>query len=679
MRFAERTFRDVLGMFPTGIAVVTMRDTEGMLQGVTVSSFNSVSLNPPLVLFSLSRKLYSFKAFFEARAFAINFLREDQQDLSARFSRALSNKWDQVSYKDGATGPPVLLPALAVLECSSYAKYDGGDHVIMVGLVEHVETQEYSSPLVYFRGRYHKLIPALENPEIAGASLRSGDMDFMRTGNSHLESLRDGRKVYLLGEAVDDVTSHPAFRNATASAAHLYDFQCDLQNLERMTFRSPATGDAVSRAWELPTSYEELVRRREALTAWAETHAGFMGRSPDHVASCISGMYMGNEIFEAFDPKRAKALRDYYEYARDHDLFLTYVIINPQADRSKNPHEQKDAMLTAHMCDQDDQGIIVKGAKMLGTSSIMANEVLVTCIQPLAPGDEIYALSFVVPLNAKGLKLLSRKSYEMSSGSRFDYPLSNQFDENDAVLFFDEVRVPWERVFIAGNIAMCQKQFYLTPAHTYQNYQAQIRLEVKLRFLTGIGRMIASANGIENMPQVRETLGQLAAEAAMVEGLVRAMEVKGSQRGKYFIPDSHTLYAAQVLTQQLYPKVIHTLRDLAGGSLIMLPSGIRDLIEPEVADYTLRVQRSPALEPDQRIKFFKLAWDAVGSEFASRHTQYEMFYSGASFVTKAHSNRTYDWDRATRMVQRVLASYDLEEEKEKWRSTNSIKSFTNRT
>jgi 4-hydroxyphenylacetate 3-monooxygenase len=498
----------------------------------------------------------------------------------------------------------------------------------------------------------------------------------MRTGQAHLASLRDGRQVYLNGEAVDDVTSHPAFRNAVASAAQLYDYQSDSRNLEKMTFRSPQTGEPVSRAWQLPSSYEELVRRREALAAWAETHVGFMGRSPDHVASCISGLYMGIDLFESFDPKRADALRGYYQYARDNDLFLTYVIINPQSDRSKSPHQQTDALLTAHLCDQDSQGITVKGAKMLGTSAIMANEVFVTCIQPLAAGDEPYALSFVVPMNAKGLKLLSRKSYELASDSRFDYPLSNQFDENDAVLYFDEVKVPWDRVFIAGNVAMCQKQFYSTPTHVYQNYQAQIRLEVKLRFLVGVGRMIATANGIENMPQVRETLGQLAAEAALVDGMVRAMEVKGSQFGEYFIPDANTLYAAQVLTQQLYPKVIQTLRELAGGSMIMLPSSIRDLIEPEIADYSLRVQRSPTLDPEQRIKFFKMAWDAVGSEFASRHTQYEMFYSGAAFVTKGHSNRTYDWDRATGMVNQLLASYDLEDEKRKWLSTNSTKNFT---
>src|SRR5712671_201238 len=347
----------------------------------------------------------------------------------------------------------------------------------------------------------------------------------MKNGARHLSSLRDGREVYNLGCRVDDVTAHPAFRNSVASAADLYDFQSSPENIGMMTFASPQTGERVSRSWQLPATYADLVERREALSAWAETHFGFMGRSPDHVASCISGMYMGIEQFEAFDAQRAAALRDYYAFARDNDLFLTYVIINPQADRSKGLTEQGEHV-AARICDRDSSGITVKGAKMLGTSAVMANEVFVTCIQPLAPGDEPYALSFVVPIHAKGLKLLSRKSYEQAAGSRFDYPLSNQFDENDAVLYFDEVQVPWDRVFVAGDLAMCQKQFYMTPAHVYQNYQAQIRLEVKLRFLVGVGRMIATANGIENMPQVREILGQLAAEATMVDGLVRAMEVK---------------------------------------------------------------------------------------------------------------------------------------------------------
>jgi flavin reductase (DIM6/NTAB) family NADH-FMN oxidoreductase RutF len=170
MAFTERTFRDTLGMFPTGVAVVTARASDGTPVGVTVNSFNSVSLDPPLVLFSLSRKLHSLGALLAARSFAINFLREDQQDLSVCFNKALTNKWHAVSYKDGVCGAPVLSSALAVLECHPFAQYDGGDHVIVVLQVVHVEQQDLRGPLVYFRGRYHR-IATFPSDEAAMASV----------------------------------------------------------------------------------------------------------------------------------------------------------------------------------------------------------------------------------------------------------------------------------------------------------------------------------------------------------------------------------------------------------------------------------------------------------------------------------------------------------------------------
>jgi 4-hydroxyphenylacetate 3-monooxygenase len=291
----------------------------------------------------------------------------------------------------------------------------------------------------------------------------------------------------------------------------------------------------------------------------------------------------------------------------------------------------------------------------------MANEVLVTSIQPLQPGEERYAFTCVVPMNAKGLKILSRKSYEENAGNVFDYPLSSRFDENDALLYFDDVKVPWERVFIAGDVAMCQKQFHATPAHIYQNNQAQVRLVAKLRFIVGIAHRIAETNGIINFPQVRETLGQLAAEVGMVDGLVAAMEAKGRQQGRYFVPDRHTLYSAQVITQQLYVRFITAVRELAGGGLIMLPSSVDDFANPELAALIDKTQQSPAADSRAKVKFYRMAWDALGSEFASRHAQYEMFYAGASFVTKGHSFRTFDWKRSGDMVEKFLAGYDLDD------------------
>ena len=479
----------------------------------------------------------------------------------------------------------------------------------------------------------------------------------IKSGREYIATLQDRRAVYLDGGRVEDVTTHPAYARAVRSIGRLYDFQAAPGNAELMTYDC-GNGERANRIWELPKSYEALLRRREGLEAWTRLHCGFFGRAPDHVASCISGMVMGLDVFAAYDRERAKALADYYRFARDNNLYLTYVIINPQADRSKSAAQQKSEYLTAGVVDRDSSGIVVRGAKMLATGGVMANEVFVTCIQPLAPGDEKYALSFAIPMNAKGLKILSRKSYEAAAPSVFDNPLASRFDENDAVLYFEDVKVPWERLFVVESIEMCQKQFHATPAHIYQNYQAMIRLAVKLRFLIGLARRIAEINGILSFPQVREHLGQLVAEAGMVDALVAAMEAKGTRHGDYFVPDRHTLYTAQVLTQELYPRFVFAIRELAGGALITLPSSVKDFADPELAALIGLTQQSPAASAEDKVKFYKLAWDALGSEFASRHLQYEMFYAGASFVTRGHSFRTYDWSRATGLVDEMLAGYD---------------------
>jgi 4-hydroxyphenylacetate 3-monooxygenase len=481
-----------------------------------------------------------------------------------------------------------------------------------------------------------------------------------KTGLGHIQSLKDGRTVYIDGKLVDDVTIHPAYRNAVASAALLYDYQSRPENLELMTFLPEGGTRRVSRCWQMPRDYEQLVQRRKALQAWAQVSYGFMGRSPDHVASALIGQRMGLEVFARHGPARAKALADYVDYATGNDLFLTYVIVNPQADRSQDWGDQVEE-LVAQIVDEDANGLTIRGAKMLGTSSIMANEVFVANLQPLKPGEEALAFSCALPMNAAGLRILSRKSYEAHAVSVFDNPLLARFDENDALLYFDNVKVPWERVFVYRDTDMCRAQFHDTPGHVLQNYQAQIRLSVKIRFLVGLAHEVTEAIGTTNMPQVREQLGTLAANAGMVEAMLSGMEVSGGMRGEFYLPNRHMLYAAQVVTQDLYPRLINLIRDLAGGSLIMVPSSFRDWANPELAPILRKTQRSPNFNSRDKVKLLKAAWDAIGSEFGSRHTQYEMFYAGARFVTSGHSYRTFDWGAARGMVDHLLSTYDLEE------------------
>jgi 4-hydroxyphenylacetate 3-monooxygenase len=486
-------------------------------------------------------------------------------------------------------------------------------------------------------------------------------MTVAKTGAEHIASLRDGRTVYIDGELVPDVTTHLAFRNAVHSAGALYDFQAQPENIELMTFKPEGSNRRVNRAWQMPRSYEEMVQRRKALQAWTRVHYGFMGRSPDHVASALVGQRMGIDVFKKHSPDRAKAFIDYFDYATKNDVFLTYVIINPQAERAKDWSEQADD-LVARIVDEDSGGITIRGAKMLGTSSIMANEILVANLQPLKPGEEDLAFSCALPINTKGIRILSRKSYESSAVSIFDNPLSSRFDENDALVFFDDVKVPWDRLFVYRDTDVCRQQFHDTQGHAYQNYQAQIRLSVKIKFLLGLARRLTEAIGTTKIPAVSEKLGYMAAQASMVDAMLSGMEASGSKFGEYWVPNKHFMYSAQVLTQDLYPIFVNSIRDLSGGALIMLPSSIEDFKDPMLKKIIHTTQRAAAMEPEDKVKFLKACWDAIGSEFGSRHQQYEMFYAGARFVTAGHSFRTYDWNSATGMVENLLSSYSLADE-----------------
>nr|WP_316643450.1 4-hydroxyphenylacetate 3-hydroxylase N-terminal domain-containing protein [uncultured Roseateles sp.] len=469
-------------------------------------------------------------------------------------------------------------------------------------------------------------------------------------GTRYLARLRDGREVYLAGERIASVADHPAFAGAAHSVARLYD---EVLRDDSLAMRSPTSGARVSKTWLQPRNQAELADKRLALLRMAELSYGWMGRSPEHFACALAGMEMGLDVFRADNAERATSLEHYFRHLRDQDLYLSYVLVNPQADRSRSACEQADQLVAA-IVDEDAQGITICGAKMLGTGTVLADELLIGNIAPLRPDETAQAFSAAVAVGTPGVKLLSRRSYAAAASSAFDYPLSSHFDENDALVYFDHVKIPWSRVFVHRSPEMARKQFHGTPAAAMMGWHGQIRLLVKLRFLLGLARRICEANGILGMAAVQERLGYLAAQTTMVEGLILAMEAAGESYGPYFVPSLQHLRAAHVLTQELYPQFALALRELAGGGLIMLPSDLLDFAHPEILALILKTQKSPAMDSIDRVRLFKLAWDAVGSEFGSRHTQYEMFYSGAAFVTRGHAFRSYPWEQATGLVDDAM-------------------------
>ena len=480
----------------------------------------------------------------------------------------------------------------------------------------------------------------------------------MRNGKDYIEGLRDGRNVYIDGDRVPDVTVHPAFRGAVRSVAGLYDVASDPSHRDTMAFPLPGTHEPANVAYLIPRSAADLARRRRGLRLWAEQTFGLMGRTPDHVASFLAGFAAAPQVFARAGKEYGENVVRFHRYAAEHDIYAAYTIVPPQIDRSKPAHQQADPHLYAGVKAERDGGIIVSGAQMLGTGAALADWIHLSSIVPLRPGDEDYAISVMVPVSAPGVKIFPRRSYAQAATSTFDYPLATRFDETDSLVVYDDVFVPWENVFVYRDLDLVQAQWWQTPAWALGNNQAQIRLAVKLQFLTGVASRIATMNGVDRLPPVQGTLGELAAHATAVAGLVAAAEYncRIDEQGVAW-PGAAETFANTAVAPDIYSKLIHLVRDLCGGGLIQLPSGVTDFQNPEIARELGRYVQSPGTPTAERVKLLKLAWDLVGSEFAGRHHQYEMFYAGAPFVVKLRMFSNYDFAAAGQLVDTALAGY----------------------
>ena len=479
----------------------------------------------------------------------------------------------------------------------------------------------------------------------------------MRTGDNYVESLRDGRNVILDGAVVDDVTSHPAFAAGVRTVARLYDFAADPAHRELMTYESPTDGRPVNLSWLVPRSVDDLRRRRLAIEAWSELSYGYLGRSPDHVASFFAGFSGSLDTFAAAGDRYADNVQRFYERARDEDLYVTYTIIHPQIDRSKGPHEQYEPNLYASIARTEaDGGVVVRGAQMLGTGTILCDYLFVSSIQPLPPGAEDYGLSVVIPVNHPRLRIYPRRPYGRDVTAAGDYPLSAVFDETDALVVFDDVDVPAEHVFVDRDRDITFAQFTRTPAHVLGNTQAQIRYAVKLRFLAGLASQLAEWSAQSADRSFQLALARVAAQASIPHGMVLAGEYNASIDAEGVArPDPEMLYAAMTMQPALYRDITFALREMTGGAPIQVPSSISAWDDPVTAADFERFVRWPNADAAHRVGLLKLIWDAVGSEFAGRHFQYEMFYAGSASVVQGRLYRSYDWERARSMVQSCLA------------------------
>jgi 4-hydroxyphenylacetate 3-monooxygenase len=489
----------------------------------------------------------------------------------------------------------------------------------------------------------------------------------LRTGQQYLEAINDDREVFLGGERVKDVTEHPAFRNAARSMAGLYDLTSSPDNAEQLTYVEEETGERCNSIFLRPRSIADLGARRRVHEAWAGATWGLMGRSPDHVAAFITGMACAPATADKHDQGFGQNLLNYWRHIRDNDLHLTYAVVPPAGARGTEAVASPEGGPAGssnwgdnaglQVVKEDDAGVTVWGFKILATGAILADEMLIGNVLPLSPGQEKFAITFDIPMGTPGVKILSRRSYEEMSSSRIDDPLASRYDETDAVIFFDNVYVPWERVFAHNHIDTARDIFYDTPAHTLGNAQAHIRLLAKMRLMLGVIKKVAEVNGLASIPAVRDELYELAVRVAMVEGLLHGQQSDPENwPGGYVTQRRQTMYATMSWTMEYYPQFVSDIRELLGSHPFQQPANSGVFTNAATKDIFSAFYMAPAEEAVEQYKLFKLAWDLVGTEFASHHTQYEMFYAGPKHVTRGRLGFYFDWSLVDAEAEKAMAS-----------------------
>jgi len=489
-----------------------------------------------------------------------------------------------------------------------------------------------------------------------------------RTGQNYLDMLESREcEIFVGGERIKNVLDHPAFANSARTVASLYDKAADPAQADALTYVDDISGERVNNIWKKPRSRADLDARNRVHAAWADQTWGLFGRSPDHVAGWITGMACNPEAFDVQKQGFSNNLLKYYEHCRTNDLYVTYAIVPPAGVKSADavvaksqtsaPEARWGTAAGLQVVGEKDSGIVVSGFKILATGAVLADEILFGNFQTLALGQERFAATFALPVGTPGLKLWSRRPYAAMATSSLDDPLAHRFDETDVVVFCDNVLVPWERVFTHNNVEMARAAFSGTPAHTLGNAQAHVRLLSKMRLILGTAKRVADVNGLLGLAAVRETLAGLAVQVAMLEGLIEAENARPETwPGGFVAQDRQTMYATMAWTTANYQHFIGVVRELLGSHPFQQPADVSVFDNPVTSELYSRFVLDEPEQAVERYKLMRLAWDLVGTEFASRHTQYEMFYNGAQHVNRTRVWHMFRWDVVDQEVERALSS-----------------------
>ena len=479
-----------------------------------------------------------------------------------------------------------------------------------------------------------------------------------RTGAEYLAGLkRQEREIWMDGRRVEDVTEFRGLANGARSIAQLYDMQHNGAADCAMTYPSPTTGDPVGLSFIIPNTKDDLARRREMMSQWAHASYGMMGRTPDFLNVTIMSMAAAGDFFGENRPEFKQNVVNYYEHVRENDLCMTHTLVNLQRNRAPSATSMDYSTDVAlHVVKETDAGLVVRGPRVLATLGPLSDEIMVypTRSSLLARDEDAhkYAFAFAVPCGIAGLKFICRESFDLGK-SRFDHPLGSRFEEMDAIVFFDDVLVPWERVFMYGDRHKCNNMSNETGQYVHTGHQVVTKNIAKCEFITGIASLMVKTLGSGDIPQVQGLLGELVENLEITKALLTQSEVNAKiDDWGVMLPDRVPLNVARNLFIKMYPRMAEIIQLLGSSSLMALPSE-GDFGGPmaEVLDTYLDTDTATAQE---RVRLFRLAWDAACSSFAGRQVLYERYFQGDWMRNAALLLGIYNREPLEQQVQEFL-------------------------
>jgi 4-hydroxyphenylacetate 3-monooxygenase len=450
----------------------------------------------------------------------------------------------------------------------------------------------------------------------------------IRTGRQFLASLDDGRDVRIDGERVANVAQDHRFAGAAGTVAGLLDMQHRVDLQERMTYASPSTGERVGLSYIEPRDQADLVKRRGAISQWMEATQGMFGRSPDFMNCYIAAMGSASAEFAKADARFGANMRTFYEKCRENDAVMTHVLVNPQVDRSKTV-ENQDKDLAAKIVKETDAGIVIRGARMVATLAAFSNEIVVMPSSYIAntPDALDYSFGFSIETATPGMTFISRPSVVPVAASIYDHPLALRLDETDAMVIFNDVLVPWERVFLHRNPELSNGLYPRTFLSNQTGHQAAIKALAKSEFMLGLALALTNSTKIGDFLHVQGMIAEIMLSVQTVKACIESSEANAVATPYGTVaPDMMPLWVIRLGFPQMFHRMQEIIQLLGASGLVGAPSLAE--FEGDARGMAAEYLQSVNQGAEDRAKLCRLAYDASISSFAGRQQLYERFYTG---------------------------------------------------